>query len=249
VTQPTVQQLRGDYKCSLIPVLLTKHPYGSLLPQVWDEADRRLKGVWKPYQTRHANEEEFSKWIVARPPAFAIVTGEISARVCFDFDGALGVALANKWGVNPHRRTGSGGFHLDTDHPGWYVPTLNGRAKQELGERWPGLDVKGDHGYAIAIGRNDIGAYEWLRDPVPDPMNVIPAEVWEFLAGHSNRKIQAAASAPPIRRTEASNGHARVSAELLIDRAITDARSNGRNNAGFTLACQLRDNHYGPTPR
>ena len=36
----------------------------------------------------------------------------------------------------------------------------------------------------------------------------------------------------------------RVSSEKLIERALSASASAGRNNAGFDLACQARDNGY-----
>jgi hypothetical protein len=112
-----------------------------------------------------------------RPAGYAIVTGVISGRITFDFDGPKGAELVRLWGIHPHRKTGRGGFHWDITHPGWYVPTLNGKAKQELGDRWEGLDVKGDGGYAIAMGRNQTGEYQWLRDPDADPFEWAPTDV------------------------------------------------------------------------
>src|ERR1700733_10609682 len=98
-----------DVGCSIIPVNLDKRPAWSMLPQRFDETQKRMRGQWKPYQERRPNADEMMRWSKATPPAFAIVTGEISGRITFDFDGEQGVKLAQAWGVHPHRRTGSGG--------------------------------------------------------------------------------------------------------------------------------------------
>src|ERR1700737_43272 len=165
MTSPTATELRERFGCSVIPVKVDKKPAWNLLPQKFDESKQQMRGEWKSFQERKPTPDEVSRWVGANVPAFAIVTGRISDRITFDFDGEAGVALAQRWGIQPHRKTGSGGLHLDVEYPGWFVPTLNSKAKLELGRRWPGLDVKGDGGYCIAIGRNEKGPYEWLRGP------------------------------------------------------------------------------------
>jgi hypothetical protein len=176
-----------------------------------------------------------------------MVTGLVNHRVTFDFDGNKGVQLAQQWGIRPHRRTGSGGFHWDVKHPGWYVPTLNGKSKEELGRRWPGLDVKGDGGYAIAFGRNASGAYDWLRLPAPDEPGSVSPEVWEFLRRREPQPSEFAAgegSKQLAGEILQSAGNGRVDAEKLIRMALDRVPSNGRELSGFWLAQQLRDNGY-----
>jgi putative DNA primase/helicase len=242
---PTLTELADGFGCSIIPVKLDKKPSWTHLPQRYDETEKRMRGQWKPFQQRKPTTDEMSRWVKANVPAFAIVTGEISNRVVFDFDGPDGVALAEKWGVRAHRKTGSGGLHWDVEYPGWFVPTLNGKAKAELGRRWPGLDVKGDGGYCIAVGRNEKGPYEWLRGPEPDPAKSVPAEVWEFLREYSQPKASAPVNGggdQPVRY--AVPDALRVDSGLLIQKALNAAGAAGRNNAGFDLACQSRDNGY-----
>lgn len=240
MTQPTPSELLQQYSCSLIPIRVDKKPDSSLLLP---------GGQWKPFQERLPTTAELNSW--SHAAGLAIVTGKISRRITFDFDGQTGVELARRWAIRPHRRTGSGGFHLDVVHPGWSVPTLNGKAKRELGMRWPGLDIKGDGGYVIALGRNENGPYEWLRSPEPDPPNVLPAEIWKFLQEHSQSANTSAGGdlhrqngtgAVPAPTNNLCGD--RVDSERLIRRALDEARSVGRNNAGFDLACQLRDNSY-----
>ena len=227
--QPTVEELaaRGY---SVIPIGLNKKPCNSL--------------AWTPYQTKRPTTEEIERWVTWGPAAWAIITGALSNIISFDFDGPVGIELAKKWNIQPHRRSGSGGLHVDIVHPGWRVRTLNSKtSKNSLGRRWPGLDVRGDGGYCIAIGKNANGSYEWLRDPQPDPIETIPIEVWELLDGEPTADDDHAAGN--------SNGHKqtyttdeRVSTDLLVNRALDMARTDGRNNAGFWLAAQLRDNDY-----
>src|SRR5262249_31390667 len=95
------------------------------------------------------------------------------------------------------------------------------------GQRWPGLDVKGDGGYAIAFGRNSVGSYEWLREPGADNYELVPEEVWDFLRARSPRETCDVNSRPP--RTARGD---RVDQETVIRRALDQAPTNGRNNAG-----------------
>jgi hypothetical protein len=60
---------------------------------------------------------------------WGVVTGRLACNVVADFDGEKGIALMQKWGINPHLRTGSGGFHSYFQHPGWRVPTLNAKSQ------------------------------------------------------------------------------------------------------------------------
>src|ERR1019366_1771237 len=49
-----------------------------------------------------------------RPERWGLVTGTLAGIVVVDFDGEKGAELVQRWGIQPHVRTGSGGFH-------WYV--------------------------------------------------------------------------------------------------------------------------------
>ena len=220
--------------------------------------DKKPLVGWKGYQDVHPTEEELGKWErTLHPDGWAVVTGEVSGEVTFDFDGPDGRALMEKWGVHPHRRTPSGGFHLDVQYPGFHIRTVNSKAdRRGLGSRWPGLDVKGDGGYVMFTGsaiikgsdQPELGSYIWLRNPreKPDPPSVIPEEVWEFL-----RPPTAWESASPARQKSAdpkskpNRGDERVDSErLLRDALAMVSRGEGRNNSGVWLCCQLRDNGF-----
>src|SRR5450755_4172234 len=102
---PLTPALALQFGWSLIPTGRDKKPAFSLLPK--NEKD---KPTWKPYQTRQATPEEFSKWQRAKPAGWAIATSAFRGRITLDFDGEPGRVLMEKWGIRPHRRTGSGGF-------------------------------------------------------------------------------------------------------------------------------------------
>jgi putative DNA primase/helicase len=211
---------------------------------------RPIIDSWKPFQRRLPTARELADWQKLSPVTWGMVTGKVSGIVTLDFDGEPGRRTLKSLGLEPHRRTPSGGFHVDFEHPGWHVATVNGISKPELGRRFPGLDIRGDGGYACFTGRANGGRYTWLRDPEPDKLDLLPADlIREYLgppmsANGSNGNGHAVANGNGWR----AKGAARVArlhadgAGRLIDAAL--ARAGGRNDAGFWLACQLRDGGY-----
>lgn len=165
ISAPTVYDLAAQGR-SIIPVNLDKRP---------------MYGAWKEGQRRRPSVGQLRAWAEGNPPAWAVVTGAVSGIVTLDFDGAAGAETMGKLRLKPHRRTGSGGYHVDFIHPGWLVPIVNGKSKRELGERYPGLDMKGDGGYVIVLGRNAKEPYQWLGPRDPYPLDILPDELREFL--------------------------------------------------------------------
>ena len=118
------------------------------------------------------------------PPLWGQVTGAISSIITLDHDGDQGRETMESLGLHPHRRTGSGGFQTDFIYPGWYVKTENNKSssKKPWAQAYPGLDIRGDGGYAAIAGRNKKGPYEWLRDPADlDSLDILPTELREWL--------------------------------------------------------------------
>ena len=58
-----------------------------------------------------------------------------------DFDGKPGTETMQRLGLDPHVRTGSGGFHQYIVHPGVSVKTFSGKGAVEFGRQYPGVDV------------------------------------------------------------------------------------------------------------
>jgi putative DNA primase/helicase len=221
IPAPTPEQMLLRGRC-VIPVRIDKRPAIS---------------SWKNYQRTRPSVSEVREWQrKLKPPAWAIVTGYLSEVVVLDFDGDTGTATLRKLGILPHVQTGSGGYHLHIQHRGFKIPTLTGKTKEALRKLSPGTDVRGDGGYAVFAGRNRAGEYQWLRQPDPEPFGALPVELQEFLKSCGEE-----ASLDHVEQKAGSNG--RVSADRLISEALNLSR-NGRNNAGFWLATQLRDNKY-----
>jgi hypothetical protein len=186
-------------------------------------------GRWKQYQDERPDLEQLERW--ARNPSvtcWALITGAVSGRIVIDFDGPEGETWLKDWEQVPCVRTGRGGAHVHYEHPGWYVPTLNGKAKKELGERWPGVDVKGDGGYAITFGYTEFGEYESLLDDEFPlfPLSALPEDFRHFVG-----------------LWEPTVSPATILSRYLA-RAVApeNGNSGNRNELGFELACQLRDN-------
>jgi hypothetical protein len=146
-------------------------------------ADKRPLGPWKQWQTERADEGALRAWDAdARTAGFAVVTGAVSGLVVLDFDGEAGLWLLATLGLAPHVRTGGGGAHVRLAHPGRPVTTANSRVTKVLAARYPGLDIRGDGGYAIQWGSTRKGAYEQLRDlAVLEPISALPDDLAALL--------------------------------------------------------------------
>jgi Bifunctional DNA primase/polymerase, N-terminal len=192
---------------------------------------------WKLYQTSRATLQEIENWQTELSPAtWAVVTGQISGIVILDFDGEKGRRTLERLRLNPHVETGSGGSHVYLEHPGWRVPTLNGKTKRTLGEAYPGLDIRADAGYAIFWGRNSSGPYKRLRPRIPDRLDLLPKKLRELLG------LERA----PTQGFPTSDGAVALKkgANSLLEEAFARISSEGRNNSGFRLARQLRDRRF-----
>lgn len=197
---------------------------------------------WKVFQRQFPTPEQIRQWGVEfKPERWGVVTGEFAGIVVVDFDGDQGRDLMQKWGVDPHVRTGSGGFHWYLRHPGWHVPTLNAKTGK-VSWPWPGVDIRGDGGFAVLLGRNADGSYEQLRELIPEPFDGLPEEVRAFLRNHGKANSTQAQLVPIRPSKDAAAG--RVPPSVLIEKALAIADGGGRNNGGIWLACQLRDNGF-----
>jgi hypothetical protein len=188
---------------------------------------RPLVRSWKANQEKPADLAQIEQWAKQQPASWAVVTGAVSGVIVLDFDGDDGRSLLERYDLPIHVRTGSGGAHVYVAHTGRKVATLNGKAKHELGRRFPGLDIRGDGGYACFSGRNGAGPYEQLN-PEPLVFAALPAELRALLEGKPT----------PIEQGEPP------SAEMLLSWALDRASVGTRNETGFQLACQLRDNGH-----
>ena len=207
-----------------------------------DRNKKPLIPSWKPFQNRLPTPKELTHWTELHPSTWSVITGSISGRITLDFDGELGRRTLQSLGLAPHRITPSGGYHVDFKHPGWHVQTLNSKSKREMGQWWPGLDIRADGGYAVFRGSTERGEYQWLRDPQPYSLDVLPDDLREFLGLLQPPVITQ--KPPAMGRLHVAVRDGRVDTDLLVRRALDRVAGEGRNNAGLWLAIQLRDNGY-----
>jgi len=106
------------------------------------------------YQTYPPATEQILAWQCHfHPPAWAVVTGRQYRFFVLDFDGTRGCETMETLGLQPHLRTGSGGYHIHLTYPNDLdVRTWNGKAAPFLDAILPGVDIKGNGGYAVFAG-------------------------------------------------------------------------------------------------
>jgi replicative DNA helicase len=229
-----------------------KRPHLSLLDTGHSKEDNgKTRPSWKSLMVKRPTEDNLRTWFMrSSGKGLALVTGSLSGVIVLDFDGDEGSRLVEQLALRPHVQTGSGGYHVYFQHPGHSVRTLNSKAKQELGQRWSGLDIRADGGYAILPpSRNNRGEYRQLRSfDELENVSSLPCELAQFLG---LVKVEAAQAAPQVRLQEmmflTATGMAdRAHSDRLLFRALDIVHSgkDSRNNTGHWLACQLRDNRF-----
>lgn len=156
VLSAALAALRADI--SVIPIdARTKQPYFALLPRSDDG-----KPTWKPYQERHATEDEVRAWAEAGAQ-FAAVGGTISGGLeCIDSDDVQGRTLTAPWRSSAgdlaatltHQRTGGDGDQFAYRYP---IPDGERRdGNQKLA--WLPDDTQ-DVGRSVAIETRGEGGY------------------------------------------------------------------------------------------
>jgi hypothetical protein len=213
---------------SIIPIGSDKRPFNGM--------------SWKAFQEYPADVEQIEHWRKLNPPAWAIITGAVSRIVILDFDGIDGACLMHMSRLRPHVKTPSGGYHVWIEHPGWPVKTLNSKSdKKRLGEIYPGLDIRADGGYALFAGKTAHGTYQRLRPMQPDPLTAVPQRMRAVLGILEPPRAEIT---PPPRANLVCTPTTGQLADALIRKALDVAVSEGRNNGGFWLAIQARDNGF-----
>lgn len=235
---------------SLLPVGHDKRPHGQALVSTGHTTLKqgRVRGAWQSLQHTPASEQQVQVWLRPGWRGLGLVTGAVSGVIVIDVDKGEGMARFTEWGLSSraHVRTRSGGLHWYLRHPGWPVRTVQSQTNKRL-EWIRGIDVRGDGGYVVLpptrFGR--VG-YEPLRDhrDLDDP-SLLPFEVQVLLGLHAAPSApgpRAAVSPAPASGPWVARDGRTLDQELLY-RALELAHTGGRRNeSGFWLACQLRDN-------
>ena len=211
----------GIQKMSIIPV----------------RGDKRPLVAWKKYQFERPSAEELRGWKELRPAAWAVVTGEVSGCIVLDFDGEAGRETLQRLGLQPHVQTPSGGFHVYVEHPGFPVRTTNHGSDRELNRLFPGMDIKGDGGYAIAFGRIGGGEYKWVGPDEFLPFEKLPPGLKGFIRNGYK---------PLNGKVEPFSGGSKPAHDIkkYVQEAIEESLESGRNNAAFLMFQKMRDDGF-----
>lgn len=197
------------------------------------KANKKPITAWKKYESTHPTPEEVKRWEALKPAAWAALCGEISGIVILDFDGQTGLQTMRNLNIEPHVESPTGGAHGWFKHPGVKVKTTNGKSNIELGKLYPGMDIRGDGGYACFFGRSADGEYKWVGPDEPYPWEALPMDLRQYLTA-SNKDVS---ENKPIKITFSSIE------QILLDNALNEAPQS-RDKAMFNMACQCRDNGF-----
>jgi hypothetical protein len=183
---------------------------------------------WTRWQTERPGEAQVIAWAQEfRPKYWATVTGKVSNRLVLDYDRDEGLKLLADHGLDPVRRTGKPGAHVEVAWPGFGVSNAQPLAP------FAGLDLRGDGGLAFVLGpdRQTVSTRVYTLDELPDELR---------------EAIEARRHRPPAAPVPLPEGHVAEGAERWLRKALqrVEDGEDARNGTGFWLACQLRDEGY-----
>ncbi len=196
--------------------------------------NKKARGEWKQFQAQAPTTDQLKQWVSTKPSCWAVITGAVSGIVCIDFDGKEGAKTLAQLGLQAHVRTGSGGSHVYVRHPGVRVKTSNGKTDAGLAKLYPGVDIRGDGGYAVFCGRSDKGEYTWLRPMEPDPWDVLPADLRDYITQGESLQATDVTYRPDGRPAPPYDDP-----RYWLDRYLGKAIVGSRNQMGFHLALEL----------
>jgi len=199
--------------------------------------------TWEIFQTQRATEDDVRAWILqygAR--GVAMVTGEISGLIALDFDPE-GMPALEALGLEAHTLSPSGGAHVFVRWPGHKVKTLTGSAVKDSALP-AGLDIRGDGGYIILPPTvMPKGAYRRTDTRRALKADDLPEDFAQACGLLSPAPVTAHERPQQVTPSRQVSGK-EASLSAILERAVDVAYRTGRNNGGFYLACQLRDNGY-----
>jgi len=183
--------------------------------------------------------EQIQTWWNNNPTAnIAVATGNPSSLIVFDVDPQHGghqsfKAIEQRYGPLPETRmsrTAHGGLHRFYQYPNDGNRYPNAVELQGL----PGIDVRGDGGYVVLPPSKLYNrlSYIWGKTDIP----IAPTPEW-LLNALTHQKSQ-------NEKIPQGGGFARVADEKWVTEAVEKAREGNRNQIGFHLAQQLRDDGY-----
>lgn len=199
-----------------------------------------------------SDEKVIKQWWKLWPNAnIGIVTGKQSRIYVLDVDvkddgDKTLAALMEQYGGLPdtlHAHTGGGGSHWIFEYPkGYDIGNTSGK----LGK---GLDTRGEGGYIVAAPSVHVsgGSYVWAVDDWED-IDPLPMPGWlmtKIIESDTSRRKEVAGRVPGTGPMGAVAKGDSSMADVLLDGALQRCKAEGgRNDVGFWLACQLRDNGF-----
>lgn len=205
-------------------------------------ADKRPLFRWKQYQSERPTWTQIDDWFNSLDPsAWAVITGAISGIDVLDFDGDAGLSTLKRLGLDPTVTTGSGGVHVWVRHPDGDRVRTTSQVDARLRQTFPGVDLRGDGGYAITVGTSTKGDYE-LHDRWRAPVSIddLPEDLRRLMVGEPETDSPRDEPGPPS-RSDLDDPLEDDFYVALVEEALAKTRDGGRNEAGLWLACQLRD--------
>jgi putative DNA primase/helicase len=206
----------------------------SVVPQ---NLDKRPPVRWREFQERPPTDSQVERWASDFPNClWAVATGQASGVIVFDFDGDEGIATMQRLGLVPAIRTPRGGAHVYATAPPWAV---SGGARLDQ-ERFPNMDLRADGSLATFCGRNRLvdGSYEKVPEGRVIKYEDLPVEL-QRLCSDRSRKRESRSVVLPEDFTDLADD------AVLLKEALEQVEGgSSRNEAGFLLALQLRDERY-----
>lgn len=199
----------------------------NVVPQVVGVSGKKPLVEWKKYQTEPVTMDQAREWSAMYPNAhWAIVCGVASGYIVLDFDDAK---LCERLRLKPLVRTPSGGLHVWVKSPGYEVV---GGAR--VSDAFPMLDLRSDGQLATFSGKGyrRLDGHVYTVDKLPNGLRNL---IHDRKRGHREYEEKPL----PTAFTDF------VPKEELVEEAVERVENgDGRNEVGFWLGCQLRDERY-----
>lgn len=199
----------------------------SVVPQ---SPQKRVIVKWSMYRRQQPSRQDVIGWHARWPDCrWAVVTGYRSIIV-LDFDGEAGMATMKQLGLHPIVRTPHGGAHVWITGVRWSV--AGGARVHEA--KFPGLDIRADGQVATFHGQG----YQVDAKGQAYTFEDLPVRVRNLLRRRRQRKRRAPAVPIPDDFSD------QTLRQILLGEALARLATSSRNETGFWLATQLRDERY-----
>lgn len=196
------------------------------IPQNVDKKGTPFK--WKKYQKTRPTWSDIKRWASEYPKhAWAIVTGQPGGNIVLDFDGPEGIKTMKALGLKPHIRTPSGGAHVWVEAPEYLI-----KGKSRL---LPGMDLKAHGGLATIHGRRGGKTYKRTNRKEPYRLPELKPKLRKLIESRRVKKEDRQPIELPKDFQDFTEG------SKLLGEALSRAEAGSRNEIGFWLAQQIRD--------